>query len=96
MKKYIYLLVTTLFVMSGCETSDKLKEKIENEFERIKAQAEAEYETIKDQYSEFSEDEDPRGEKPFTVVYQADENNKQVLLSANCAFNQTPKYVHFS
>ncbi|MEA1879452.1 MAG: hypothetical protein U9N11_02240, partial [Campylobacterota bacterium] len=42
------------------------------------------------------EDEDPRGEKPFTVVYQADENNKQVLLSANCAFNQTPKYVHFS
>lgn len=95
MKQYIYLLFVGLFIMSGCQTFDKITEKVKNEFERIKAKAEREYERIKDQYSEFREGQDPRGEKPFTVVYQTDENNRQVLVSANCASNQTPKYVYF-
>jgi len=68
-----------LFSLSNCDLADKAKK---------------EYERIKNQYEEYV-GQDDRGERPFTVVYQQNENAKATIVPAQCAANQTPKYIYF-
>lgn len=70
----------TLLFLSGCELFDK----IEREADRIK-----------NQYEEFVGEGDTRGEKPFTVIYQQDENAKTSLISAACEGNDAVKYTYY-
>jgi len=74
------LLALTLFILSGCDLADKV---------------EAEYERIKHDYEEFI-GEDDRGPKPFTVVYQEDENAKTTIVSSVCNDNQAVAHIYFS
>jgi hypothetical protein len=68
-----------LFTLSSCEYVDK---------------AQKEYDRIKYDYEEYVGPDD-RGPKPFTVVYQQDENAKSILIPAQCSANQTPKHIYF-
>jgi len=77
--KYIISFIL-LLSFSGCELSDK----IEREIDRVK-----------NQYDEYIGDGDTRGEKPFTVIYQQDENAKIALISSACISNNTVAYTYY-
>ena len=84
MKKYKYLLVLiAILSFNGCEEFDELIDKVEKEVERVTEKYE--------EYREGKEDEP----KPFTVVYQANENDKQVLISSSCDANQGVKHTYY-
>lgn len=79
----ISILVIPLFILfslPSCDLVDK---------------AEREYERIKHDYEEYI-DQDNRGARPFTVVYQQNENAKSSLILSQCSVNQIPKYIYFS
>ena len=81
MHKSKYLLIfIILLTFSGCELSDK----IEREIDRIK-----------NQYEEYTSDGEPRGDKPFTVIYQQDENAKTAIISSACASNNPMQYTYY-
>jgi len=81
MIKYKHLwLLTTMFVFLGCDLIDKA----ENEIERIK-----------NRYEEYIGEKDDRGERPFTVTYQEDENAKTILISSQCTNNVATNYVYY-
>jgi len=82
MKKYIFFGILALFVLSGCDFVDKVKD---------------EYERIVHKYEEYKDakDEKARGERPFTVVYQQDSSKKTRLISAQCSSNETLKYIYY-
>jgi|GEM_PF-3417422 len=85
MKKYKYLLVLIAILgFNGCEEYDKLENQVKNEVNRIKEKYE--------EYRGEGKEDEP---KPFTVVYQANENDKQVLLSSACGANQGVKYTYY-
>jgi len=73
--------VLVLFSFTGCELLDK----VEREIDRIK-----------NQYEEYVGDGDSRGEKPFTVVYQQDENAKTPLISAACTNNEAVQHTYYT
>ena len=81
MNKTILSLMTfsLLFSLTSCGLIDKAK----NEYNRIKHQ-----------YEEFT-GADTRGPRPFTVVYQQDENAKRGLISSSCNANQDVKHIYF-
>lgn len=84
MTTYKYILVlATLLVLNGCEEYDKLVEKVEKEVERVKEKYE--------EYREGKENEP----KPFTVVFQENQNDKQLLISSSCGANQGVKYTYY-
>jgi hypothetical protein len=80
MKPYSSILLASLFLFSGCELTDKLDREVDR---------------IKHQYSEYTGNEEDRGERPFEIVYQTDESDVRAILSASCTSNQTPQYVYF-
>jgi major membrane immunogen (membrane-anchored lipoprotein) len=79
-KNIILLLLTSLFLLSGCAFEDKIKR---------------EYDRIKHQYEEYRGEKDDRGERPFTVVFQQDENAKTALITSECAYNDPVKSVYY-
>ena len=80
MKISLFILsILLLFTLSNCNLVDKAKK---------------EYERIKNQYEEYV-GQDNRGERPFTVVYQQNENAKATIIPAQCSSNQTPKFIYF-
>ena len=85
MKKHTYILVLLAVALNfnGCEEFDELVNKIEKEVERVKEKYE--------EYREGKENEP----KPFTVVYQTDENDKKVLISSSCGANQNVKHTYY-
>jgi len=87
MQIYIVSLIV-LFALAGCKLSDdakaKVKEKVEEEIERIKHQ-----------YNEYKGEKDDRGERPFEVVYQKDENAKTPIINSSCTTNQVAKHIYF-
>lgn len=76
---YIFIFVI-LFGFSGCEFADK----VEREIDRIK-----------NQYEEYTSDGKPRGEKPFTVVYQQNEDAKTAIISSSCSNNEVVQYTYY-
>ena len=82
MKKYTLLwLSMALLVFNGCELIDKAEEEIER---------------IKHQYEEYVDGGEDRGERPFTIIYQEDENAKTVLISSQCTHNAPVKYTYYT
>lgn len=81
MKTYSSILLASLFLFNGCELSDKIDREVDR---------------IKHQYSEYTGNEDERGERPFEIVYQSNESDVRAILSASCSSNQIPQYVYFS
>lgn len=81
MTRTIPLLLMILLSLTSCDLIDKAKN---------------EYELIKHKYEEFVGDTDTRGPRPFTVVYQQDENAKSGLISSQCSQNQDVKHIYFS
>lgn len=77
--KYILTFIM-LFVFTGCKLSDKIGRELDR---------------IKNQYEEYTGDGDSRGEKPFTVIYQQDENAKTVLISSACNNNNAVNYTYY-
>ena len=81
MKKIIILVfLVLLFIFSGCKLKDKAKR---------------EYERLKHQYEEYTGGKDTRGERPFTVIFQKDENAKTSIISSNCNYNNLPQYIYY-
>ena len=82
MKKTIYLSLVTLMLFSAtsCQLVDKAKR---------------EYERIKHDYEEFV-GKDDRGERPFEVIYQQDENARRAIVSSQCTRNQDVKHIYFA
>jgi len=84
MKRYTTLwLLITMFVFVGCDV-DELVAKAEKEIERVKHK-----------YDEYIGEEDTRGERPFSVVYQENENDKTVLISSSCSNNNAVQHVYY-
>ncbi len=85
MRKFIYrcCIAASLFTISGCALGDKIGKK-----------AEELYDGAQDKYAEYREGEENKP-KPFTVVFQNDPNNKQVLISSACSSNSAVKYVYY-
>jgi len=77
--KYILIFII-LFGFTGCEFVNKVQREIDR---------------IKNQYDEYTGDGDKRGEKPFTVIYQQDENAKTALISSSCGANSSVKYTYY-
>jgi len=73
------VLLPTVIFLSGCEFLDKVK----NEADRIK-----------NQYEEFT-GKDNRGDKPFTVIYQQDENAKTPIISSACGGNDAVRNTYY-
>jgi hypothetical protein len=77
------LLLPTLFLFHGCDwedVEDTVKEAIDD---------------LKEKYEEYRGEGEQDKPKPFTVVYQANPNDRQVLISASCGANGTPAYVYY-
>ena len=81
MRKYIHFgIIIAAFGLAGCDLSDKIEEEIDR---------------VKNQYEEYTSDGDDRGERPFTVIYQTDENAKTALISSQCAYNESVKSTYY-
>lgn len=79
MKKLILSLITLSLLFSGCELLDKAKK---------------EYERVKHQYEEYV-GANERGPRPFEVIFQDNENDKQALITANCQYNEPVKLTYY-
>lgn len=81
MKRFLSLsfITLTLFSLSSCDLVDKAKK---------------EYERIKHDYEEFV-GKDNRGERPFTIVFQEDENAKTAIITSNCSYNNNVNHLYF-
>ncbi len=86
MKKYIYFwILISLFALVGCDLADKAEEKVTKEYERIVHQ-----------YEEYTgKNGEERGERPFAVVYQEDENAKTAMISSSCLYNTALNYTYY-
>lgn len=85
MRYIIYLLlVSMIFLLNGCALMDKIQDK-----------AQELYEEAKKKYAEYHGEGNENKPKPFTVVYQADPNNRQVLVSSSCGANHAIPYVYY-
>ena len=92
MKHILYFgILVMIFSFSGCELSNR----IGDEAKRIEAQFDREINRLKNQYQEYVDGGESRGEKPFTVVYQASDAPKSLLISPACAINYDTKYIYF-
>jgi len=82
MKNFISFSLMCIVILSfpACDLVDKAK---------------TEYERIKHDYEEYV-GADKRGPKPFTVIYQQDENAKSAVISSVCSANQDLKHIYFS
>jgi len=81
MKKiYLFPIFISLFLYNGCELSDKIDREIDR---------------IKNQYQEYTGDQESRGERPFPIIYQQDENAKNLLITSSCGANNAPAYIYF-
>ncbi len=78
------LLVTALFAFNGCALWDQIEDK-----------AKEAYSDAKKKYAEYRGEGEENRPKPFTVVYQSDPNNKQVLISSACDANAPVSYVYY-
>ena len=68
------------FFFTGCEFLDKVKEEIDN---------------LKHKYEEYYGDKNERGERPFQVVFQQNENDKTAVISSVCDYNQPISHIYF-
>ncbi len=85
MKKYIYFgILISLFGLAGCDLADKAEEKVTEEYERIVHQ-----------YEEYRGEGQENKPRPFTVVYQENENDKITLISSECVHNSAVNYVYY-
>jgi len=86
MKQIIHITLASMVLMlSGCELWDKVED-----------QAKKLYEEAKKKYAEYHGDGNENEPKPFTVVYQTNPENKQVLISSACSSNQNVAYVYYA
>lgn len=84
MKRYISsVILIVIFGLSGCDLS-KYTDKIEREVKRVKHQ-----------YSEDREETNKEDKRPFTMVFQEDDNDIITLISSQCSHNQAVKYVYY-
>lgn len=81
---------TIILLFSGCDVGDKIK----SEADRIEEKINAEIERVIEKYDNYV-DPNERGERPFELVYQEDESNKNAIMTSACASNQIPKHVYF-
>jgi len=81
MKRYknIFILLA-IIALAGCDLEDKIQR---------------EYERIVHQYEEYTGTASDRGEKPFVVVYQANETAKSTLVSSACSKNTYAEYLYY-
>jgi hypothetical protein len=79
-KTYLLPLFLSLFLYNGCELSDKVNREIDR---------------ISNQYQEYTGDKNERGERPFPIIYQQDENDKTVLITSSCSENNIPASIYF-
>lgn len=85
MRPHVYtLMLIAILVFNGCEEFDKLEDQVKNEVDRIKEKYE--------EYRGEGKEDEP---KPFTVVYQTNPNDKQVLISSSCGANQGVNYTYY-
>jgi hypothetical protein len=77
------LLIIPLLFLGGCsweDVEDTVKDAISD---------------LKEKYEEYRGEGEQDKPKPFTVVYQANPNDRRVLISASCTANGTPAYVYY-
>ncbi len=92
MKKYIHFwILISLFSLVGCDIADKAEE----EYEKVEEKVTEEYERIVHQYEEYRGEGMENEPRPFTVVYQENENDKTALISSECSYNSAVAYVHY-
>ena len=85
MKQFIYFFtIIALLSLSGCKLSDKIEKK-----------AKEIYQKAKEKYGEYRGDGEENKPKPFTVIYQDDPSNKQILISSACSVNNSVNYVYY-
>ena len=96
MKKYIYFwILISLFTLVGCDLTDKAEEKVTEEYEKVEEKVTEEYERIVHQYEEYRGEGKENEPRPFTVIYQEDENDKTTLISSECSYNSAVSYVYY-
>lgn len=83
----IILLILSIYIFSACDKFDK-------ETDRIKNKIDSEIERIVERYDDYV-GENERGERPFKLVYQENENDKSPIVSSSCNANQVPQYISF-
>jgi len=92
MKKYIHFgILISLFGLAGCELTDKAEE----EYEKVEEKVTEEYERIVHLYEEYRGEGMENEPRPFTVVYQENENDKTALISSECSYNSAVTHVHY-
>lgn len=83
MKEFIYFFtIIALLSLSGCKLSDKIATKTKEIYQKAK-----------EKYGEYRGGE--KKPKPFTVIYQDDPSNKQILISSACSVNNAVNYVYY-
>jgi len=78
-KNNILIILTSLFLLSGCELFDKAKN---------------EYEQFKHKYEEFIDGNNSRGPRPFTPHFQS-EAGITPIISSNCNYNNPVQSVYY-
>ena len=50
---------------------------------------------LEDKYNEYSDNQDDRGERPFTPIFQSDDSDKTTIISSNCSSNRDISYLYY-
>ena len=99
MKHYKKLItVLTLSILTGCGVIDNAKGQIDNAKDQIdnaKDQINSAIERAKAKYGELHGDGGAPEPKPFTVVFQDDPGQKNVLISSACGANHGSNYTYY-
>ena len=88
-------MLMVILSLTGCSVVDDAKDTVNNAVDDAKDQIDNAVERAKAKYGELHGDGAAPEPKPFTVVYQENENDKTTLISSECGYNSAVTYVYY-